>query len=222
VQQLCFPHDDLEITPNVWLPVERCNSRAKHIPSLHLPLLCPNPLDRDASQDASGTTATAFPVGSSEHGQGRNSSQAVHHCLLKPGSQFPGLLGASRAQQLERPPGGEQAPVFRSHCAHSTERENLRGRAAPGPLSVPPGSGSRSRGAADLDGRTRSSTRSQRATGLLAAGRPLDLGAGRPGDGGLPGGAAPMPGATAVGGTPGSVRAEKRAQQPRPAVLRRA
>lgn len=68
----------------------------------------------------------------------------------------------------------------------------------------------------------------------MAAGRPLGLRAGLPlrrGDGGaggrgrgwgLPGGSAPLPGAAAMGGTPGAVPAEHWALQSRPALLRRA
>lgn len=79
-----------------------------------------------------------------------------------------------------------------------------------------------SRGAADRDVRARSSPRGQ-PLGRLAAGRPLGLGAGRPvrpGDSGLPGVAAPVPGAAAVGGTPGSLSTEQWAQQSCSAVLR--
>lgn len=57
----------------------------------------------------------------------------------------------------------------------------------------------------------------------MAAGWPLGLGCVRPvrpGDSGPTRDPAALPGAPAVGGTPGSVPAEERAQQPRPAVLR--
>lgn len=75
-------------------------------------------------------------------------------------------------------------------------------------------------GAADHDARARSPPPGPGASGDLAAGKPLGLGAVRPGDGGLPGNPTAMPGTPAVGGTPGSVPAEQRAQQPRPGVLR--
>lgn len=84
----------------------------------------------------------------------------------------------------------------------------------------------------DCDVRARSPPPGRGAPGRLAAGRPLGLGTGRPlrarGSSaasrklGVSGNAAPLPGASAVGGAPGAVPAEQRAQQPRPALLRRA
>ena len=135
---------------------------------------------------------------------------------------------ASWSQQLERPPPRPAAtwPRPPSGTVGESPAECLG-------CSAPPWARAGSLGtaaAAEGDAWARSPPRGPRVPGRLAAGRPVGLrtrlplrrGDGGAGGRGLPGGSAPLPGAAAVGGTPGAVPAEHRALQSRPALLRRA
>lgn len=130
---------------------------------------------------------------------------------------FPGPL----SEPLQRKSGRGQRSRARLPGAHlPPSAERTSHAPTPGLRAL---LGSADPRAADRDARTRSPPGGPGASGHLAAGWPLGLGAVRPvrpGDSGLTGDPAALPGAPAVGGTPGSVPAEQRAQQPRPAVLR--
>lgn len=153
-------------------------------------------------------------------------ASAIHPGLPRPWFRLPHLA------RLTPTAGGGAAGG--SQLAETASR--TRPKAARRPRgSAPPAARAGSRGAAGAavgDVAVRSARRGPGGPGRLAAGRPLLLGAGRPlrpggggaggGGRGRPGDPAPVPGAAAVGGPPGSVPAEQRAQQPRPALLRRA
>lgn len=162
-----------------------------------------------------------------EAAAGNGPAPAIHQSLPRPQSR---LLHLARPRPDRRGGGGGRQPARRDRTP--APRGRLRGaRAVQRPLRSARALGGAA-GAAVGDVRAHFARRGPGGPGCLAAGRPLLLGVGRPlrpggggaggGGRGRPGDPAPVPGAAAVGGPPSSVPAEQRAQQPRPALLRRA